>query len=129
AAKVTGASSAFPPTERCFSAQSRARGIIAKGKESRALPGRRHVSRIAVNVVVHFTGIRPLRTNLTRYGNRYNLSMESDSIALNLNLVGALFVALVARPAAAREVKPYEVVYCATVSESLCLLLPGQQMT
>ena len=54
--------------------------------------------------------------------------MESDSIAMNLKLVGALFVALVARPAAAPEVKPYEVVYRATVSESLCLLLPGHPM-
>ena len=44
---------------------------------------------------------------------------------MNLKLIGALFLALVARPAAAPEAKPYEVVYRATVSESLCLLLPS----
>ena len=54
---------------------------------------------------------------------------------MELKLVGALFLALVASvrwagpravtPAAAQKAKPYEVFYRATVSESLCLLLPG----
>jgi hypothetical protein len=39
--------------------------------------------------------------------------------------LAALFLALAATPVAARQAKPYEVVYRATVSESLCLLLPG----
>jgi hypothetical protein len=44
---------------------------------------------------------------------------------MELKLVGALCLALVATPAAAPEAKPYEVFYRATVSRSLCLLLPG----
>ena len=54
---------------------------------------------------------------------------------MELKRVGALLLALVASvwcaspravtPAAAREAKPYELFYRATVSESLCLLLPG----
>ena len=54
---------------------------------------------------------------------------------MELKLVGASFLVLVASvlcgspravtPAAAQEAKPYEVFYRATVSESLCLLLPG----
>ena len=57
---------------------------------------------------------------------------------MELKLVGAWFLALVASvpcaspraatPAAAREAKPHEVFYRATVSESLCLLLPGHPL-
>jgi hypothetical protein len=49
-------------------------------------------------------------------------------MAMELKLVGALFLALVATPATAREAKPYEVFYRAIVSESLCSLLPGHPM-
>jgi hypothetical protein len=44
---------------------------------------------------------------------------------MELKLAGALFLALAATPVAARQAKPFEVFYGATVSESLCLLLPG----
>jgi hypothetical protein len=47
---------------------------------------------------------------------------------MELTLVGALFLALFATPGAARQAKPYEVFYRATVSESLCLLLPGHPL-
>jgi hypothetical protein len=47
---------------------------------------------------------------------------------MELMLVGVLFLALAAPAEAAREGKPYEVVYRATVSESLCSLLPGHPM-
>jgi hypothetical protein len=54
-------------------------------------------------------------------------AIQNGVLHMKLKLIGALFLALAAT-LSAREAKPFEVFYRATVSESLCLLLPGHPM-